>query len=57
MWVVLTDEGGILASFPAGRNGWQRAVRYATEQGGELDVVFMPHVRPTIAGGGWKEAA
>lgn len=45
--MILDLNGDVMARFPAGRRGWQRAVRFATERGGELDVVFMAHVRAT----------
>lgn len=45
MWLVLDLNGDPIAQFPAGRRGWQRAIRFATERGGELDVVFMAHVK------------
>lgn len=44
MWTVLDLDGNILESFPSGRRGWLRAVRFAEREGGELDIVFMPYV-------------
>lgn len=52
VWVVLSDEGELLESFPAGHEGWRQAVQWATRNGGELDVVFMAHVQP-----GWRSVA
>lgn len=47
MWCVLAFENGeLLHSEPAGLVGWQRCVRWATEQGGEVEIVFLEHVRP-----------
>lgn len=64
MWCVVGDNEEVLASFPAGRDGWRRAVRWATENGGELGIVFLAHMRPgwaTRSGGRYrwfdKEAA
>ena len=41
MWCVLSLDGDVIESFPAGRRGWLRAIRFAEREGGELDVVFM----------------
>lgn len=49
MWTVLDLDGNILESFPSGRRGWLRAVRFAEREGGELDIVFMPYVKPRVA--------
>ena len=44
MWVVVADDGTPLAKFPPGRLGWDKALRWARENGGEHDIVFMAHV-------------
>ena len=46
MWAVLDLNGDPLATFKAGLDGWQRAVRYAERNGGEFDIVFMPYLEP-----------
>lgn len=64
MWCVLSGEGELLVSFVAGHKGWVEAVRWATVNGGEMDIVFLDHVGPgwrSVSGGRWrwfdKEAA
>ena len=44
MWCVLSETGELLRSFRAGADGWRKAVRWATEHGGELDIQFLAHV-------------
>ena len=44
MWCVLDLDGDPLKTFPGDRRGWEAAVRFAQQQGGELDVVFMSYV-------------
>lgn len=48
MWCVLSEESELLEAFPAGRAGWDAAVRWAMGQGGELDIVFLAHVRRPV---------
>lgn len=49
MWVVVGLSGEPLATFKAGLEGWRLAVRFAEREGGELDIVFQPYVRPRVA--------
>lgn len=44
MWTVLDLNGDPMKSFPAGHKGWLEAVRFAQQQGGELDIVFVAYV-------------
>lgn len=45
MWVVLGLDGEPLQKFPAGLRGWRRALRWAEQNGGEFDIVFMAYVQ------------
>lgn len=45
MWVVLDLNGDVVAKFSADRAGWLKAVKWATDQGGEMDVVFLAHAK------------
>lgn len=44
MWCCVDLVGDVVAKFPAGRNGWLEAVRWATRNGGEYDIVLLDHV-------------
>jgi len=41
---VVDLKGAVLEVFPSGKRGWQRALRWATAEGGELEVLFLEHV-------------
>lgn len=41
---MLDLNGDPMRTFPAGHKGWLEAIRFAEQQGGELDVVFMAFV-------------
>lgn len=44
MWVVVSEDGTPLAKFPAGRTGWDKAIRWATMNGGEFEIMLVLHV-------------
>lgn len=52
MWCVLSEMGELLEAFPPDKKGWDAAVAWAVREGGELDVVFLAHVKP-----GWRNVS